>query len=135
MRLRPILSLFFVMFAGFITIVKAQQSYPYGFDTRPQRGFMPSSDQLMSPIDNIDAVTGKLHLQIPLASLPKRRGGFGFDLDLIYDSHIYNMNVSPGHQTLEQASPTGGWSYNFQNYKFDGEYRPISQCQTISDQP
>src|SRR5262245_63948343 len=63
----------------------------YDVDTRPPRGFMPTADQIGSPLDAIDAVNGKLHLQIPLASLPRGRAGSGFDLDLVYDSHLYDM--------------------------------------------
>src|SRR5262249_33544072 len=63
----------------------------YDVDTRPPRGFMPTSDQLTSPLDSIDALTGKLHVKVPLASLPRGRGGSGFDVDLIYDSHLYDL--------------------------------------------
>jgi hypothetical protein len=124
----------FVAFGGLAPVAEAQV-YPYGFDTRPPRGFMPAADQVTSPIDSIDAVTGKLHLQIPLASLPQRRAGLGYDLDLVYDSHLYDMDVSPDQQALQPEFTTGGWSYNFMNYKFDGELRPVTQCQTTNDYP
>ena len=34
----------------------------YNFETRPARGFMPTADQVTSPMDSIDAVNGNLHL-------------------------------------------------------------------------
>src|SRR5688572_22684746 len=70
-----------------------QPQYPYAVDTKPSRGIMPNSEQLSSPLDHIDPVTGKLHIQIPLASLPAGNGGSGFDLAMTYDSHIYDIGV------------------------------------------
>jgi RHS repeat-associated protein len=106
------------------------QSYPYNFDTRPLRGFMPNSDQIASPVDNIDQVNGKLHLEIPLASLPKGRGGSQFDVNLVYDSHLYDMLPSntggqmPGTvQRLSNLLTTGGWTYSVTNYRLELEYR------------
>ena len=64
---------------------------PYTVETRPPRGFMPTADQLTSPVDSIDPISGKLHLEIPLASLPRGRAGTGFDLNLVYDSHLYDL--------------------------------------------
>src|SRR5213593_1580743 len=86
---RRILILLSILFVGLQSVATAQNLYTV--ETRPPRGFMPTADQLASPVDNIDPVSGKLHVQIPLASLPQTRGGFGFDLDLIYDSHLYDI--------------------------------------------
>jgi hypothetical protein len=63
----------------------------YEVETRPVRGFMPNMDQLSSPIDHIDPVSRKLHLEIPLASLPRGRGGSGFDLNRVYETHSYDL--------------------------------------------
>jgi hypothetical protein len=60
------------------------QSDPYVRDTRPVRGIMPYSDQISSPIDSIDPVSGKVGLSVPLGSLPAGRDGFGFDVELTY---------------------------------------------------
>jgi hypothetical protein len=56
------------------------------------RGLMPFADQLSSPLDSIDPVSGKINLSIPLGSLPAGRGGSGFELALVYDSHIYDQH-------------------------------------------
>src|SRR5262245_57359574 len=79
----------FVLMVGLVTSAAAQDLYTV--DTKPPRGFMPTSDQLSSPIDSIDAVNGKLHLQVPLGSLPRGKAGSGFDLELNYDSHLYDL--------------------------------------------
>jgi len=41
----------------------------------------------LHPVDSIEPVSGKLHMEIPLASLP-RGGRFGIRLSLVYDSHL-----------------------------------------------
>ena len=99
-------------------------------DTRPLRGFMPTSDQVSSPIDSIDTVNGNLHLQIPLASLPVGRGGSGFDLDLGYDSHIYDLQYyfTDGSEKLTPNLTTGNWNYSIDNFKLDQEYRVSNPC-------
>lgn len=99
------------------------QSYPYDVDTKPVRGFMPNGDYLTSPFDSIDPTSGKLHLQIPLASLPRGRAGAGFDLEMVYDSHLYDIEASPDSQELIPAIDSGGWAYNFQNFKLELEDR------------
>ena len=77
---------FLILLGGILSGAGAQ-----GLDTHPARGFMPNTDQLSSPVDNIEVTSGKLHLQIPLASLPRGKGGTGFDLNLEYDSHLYDV--------------------------------------------
>src|SRR6058998_3952304 len=84
-----VLALLLVACSGLARIAVAQNLY--SVDTRPPRGFMPTSDQLASPFDAIDTFNGKLHLQIPLGSLPSGRAGLGFDLDLVYDSHLHDI--------------------------------------------
>ncbi len=129
-----ILLLCFFLSVGSRFQLQAQQAYPYNVDTRPPRGFMPSADQLTSPADSIDPVNGKLHVQIPLASLPRGRAGSGFDVDLVYDSHVYDIVPhpitplfnNPGPvivQELQAADSTGNWKYNFSNFRLEMEER------------
>ena len=111
------------------TTVFAQ--YPYSVETRPPRGFMPGADQLTSPVDSIDPISGKLHLEIPIASLPRGRAGSGFDLNLVYDSHLYDLVpeiLQPPNSTLDpevawllSSYSTGGWHYNIDNLHLDIE--------------
>ena len=105
---------------------------PYTVETRPPRGFMPTADQLTSPVDSIDPISGKLHLEIPLASLPRGRAGTGFDLNLVYDSHLYdlvpevlqpppNLNTNAEVAWNLSSYSTGGWHYNIDNLHLDIE--------------
>jgi RHS repeat-associated protein len=123
-----------LLFISATPAAAAMQQYQYSVDTRPPRGLLPTADQLSSPIDTIDPVNGKLHLQVPLASLPPGPADSGFDLDLVYDSHLYDLksheeqalynNPSPVIvQELQAAGSTGGWTYNFQNFRLEAETR------------
>jgi RHS repeat-associated protein len=116
-----------VLLPLFATVVAAQ-NFP-SVDTHPVRGFMPNADQVASPIDNIDPVSGKLHVQIPLGSLPAR-AGFGFDVNLEYDAHEYYLIPTVEYHTPNPVPPftedryleylslgPAGWKYNFKNYK------------------
>src|SRR5678815_4445832 len=122
-------------FLALVLMVSAQAAMaqdPYSVATRPSRGFMPNADQLSSPVDSIDPVSGKLHIEIPLASLPRGRANSGFDLNLVYDSHMYDVDpaiVLPEPGPYENWAPeigysligqgtTGGWHYNIDNLHF-----------------
>ena len=91
---------------------------------------MPNSEQLSGPLDNIDPISGKLHIQIPLASLPAGHAGSGFDLSLTYDSHLFDLyagEVADGRisQSISSSLNGGGWYYNFANYRLEVEQRYI----------
>ncbi len=100
-------------------------------ETRPQRGFLPSAAYSISELDSVSAVNGNLSLRVPLASLPPGRAGHGFDVELIYNSQIYDISIgrrmSPyRHEVLTQEltkGTTGGWHYNFANIGVDYEIR------------
>jgi RHS repeat-associated protein len=141
-RMRRLVSFvaFFVTFGLAVLPAEAQQpQYPYAVDTKPSRGIMPNSEQLSGPLDHVDPVTGKLHIQIPLASLPAGNAGSGFDLAMTYDSHVYDMGVgwiskANGETVLSQTvTPTltgGGWSYNFKNYRVEFEQRVFTPAES-----
>src|SRR5437773_7369636 len=99
---RRILMLLSILFIGRLSVATPQNLYTV--ETTPPRGFMPSADQLASPVDSIDPVSGKLHVEIPLASLPRTRGGFGFDLGLVYDSHLYDIFPGRNRTHLDRKS-------------------------------
>ena len=80
-----------VIVAPAILFASASAQDPYITETLPVRGLMPYADQISSPIDNIDPVSGKVSLSIPLGSLPPGRGGSGFDVMLVYDSHVHDL--------------------------------------------
>ena len=75
-RLFSFVALFMTLGLAGLPAEAQQPQYPYAVDTKPSRGIMPNSEQLSGPLDNIDPVTGKLHIQIPLASLPAGNAGY-----------------------------------------------------------
>lgn len=118
------------------SVLAAGAQSVYQVETRPVRGFMPNMDQLSSPVDHVDPVSRKVHLEIPLASLPKGRGGSGFDLKLIYDTHLWNvaagfvvgpypyhMTPVPGWTLSADVHQRGGWAFNIDNLGIDFEQR------------
>jgi RHS repeat-associated protein len=126
----------FIILMGRVSGLNAQN-----LETHPMRGFMPNMDQLSSPADNIDVASGKLKLQIPLASLPRGKGGTGFNLNLEYDSRIYDLDqhidrvccdVFGQPQDYKYAplipqTSTGGWNYNIFNYRIESEYKKFAK--------
>ena len=122
-------------------LVASAKAQDYSVDTKPTRGFMPNFDQLGGPIDNIEVKSGKLHLEIPMASMPPGPGGMGFDINLLYESTLYNTDpmkktfFAPPHnppynnlvdvpgKLMYLDNLTGGWTYNFLNYHLDGEWK------------
>ena len=98
------------------------QIYPYTVGPHAERGLLPNRAQLSGSIDKIDLKTGKMHLRVPLASLPRGPGGSGYTLALFYDSNLHDL--TPGFvegpppnperyptETLK-TSERGGWQYN-----------------------
>ena len=131
-------SIFYLLFL-LLLVRTAPEAFAQGYtvDIKPVRGFMPTADQVSSPIDSIDPVSGKLHTSIPLASLPRGRAGNTFDVTLQYDSHLYDITPQVRDYTIDQyghtekgtalvlegALSTGGWTYNFANFRLDLETR------------
>src|SRR5438270_849690 len=62
--------------------------------TLPDRGMYPLASQLVSDFETINTATGNLVYQFPLAKLPPGRAGFTADLNLIYNSAIYDVKVT-----------------------------------------
>ncbi len=96
-------------------------------ETHPPRGLLPTSEQFLSDLESVNAVTGTLSLHIPLASLPPGRGGMGFDLQMVYNSAIYDIQpdrvADPKMGRRLQNARTGGWHYNFENFGLTLETR------------
>jgi RHS repeat-associated protein len=124
--------LLLVLLSGIFSSARAQD-----LDTHPARGFMPNMDQLTSPVDNIQVSDGKLYLQIPLASLPRGKGGTGFDLNLDYDSRLYDVDPYTAwvfyndryqqyfYKYLIPVTQSGGWTYNAKNYSIESEGKSV----------
>src|SRR5262249_19169678 len=93
------------------------------------RGVLANCDYLTNPIDAINGVSGSLHIEVPLASLPPGRADFGFDLNLVYDSHLYDIDMFDDSTVLRSNLTTGGWTYNLKNFKLDREQHNSADCQ------
>src|SRR5688572_29464 len=129
-RLCSFIGVVWALIATGVTGYAQQPQYPYAVDTKPARGIMPTSEQLSGLLDSIDPIAGKLHIQVPLTSLPAGNAGSGFDLSLVYDSRLYDLvagEVADGRisQSVSSTLTGGGWRYNFANYRVEGETRYI----------
>jgi hypothetical protein len=118
-RLLTVIGLLALFVADLKSAQAQQPPYPYNVDTNPSRGVMPNSEQLNGALDSLDPVSQKLHIQVPLASLPAGNAESGFDLTLTYDSHLFNLvgtEVSQDRvgQMISGVLTGGGWHYNFQ---------------------
>ena len=121
-----------ILLFGMVSGVKAQV---FNDPAVPLRGLVPYLDQLSGPIDNIDIVSGKLNLTIPLGSLPNGRGGIGYNLNLYYESNIYEMLTIQNKVQIPGSAPIefedawmlsseemrGGWRYNEDNSYAEGD--------------
>jgi hypothetical protein len=97
------------------------QSFPYEVFPAPG-GVRP--DSLVGAVDSIDPISGGLHMNIPIASLPAGPGP-GFTLGLVYDSQIYSVRQWfddwPELVFFQQLQATGGWRLNYQNIDISTE--------------
>ena len=134
-----------ILFCGLATGINAQE-----VDTMPVRGFMPNHAQLSGSIDNIDILSGKLNLTIPLGSLPRGPGGISYDLNLRYESNRFNLEhhdeiayVDGGiignsipilYRWAELLEDGGGWDYGQNPYRIETDIKVLRHKQLIDGQ-
>jgi len=96
-----------------------------GQGSTPQRGFQPGASFALSDIETINTTNGNLMLSLPLGKLPAGRGGLSGQLNLHYDSKLYNSQVQwyqdwdhlvfgEPHVAIRNmlvTSDEGGWHY------------------------
>ncbi len=96
-----------------------------GQGSTPQRGFQPGGSYALSDIETISTTSGNLSLHLPLGKLPAGRGGLSGQLNLHYDSKLYDSQsqyyqdwehlVFGEPQTIIRnmliTSDQGGWHY------------------------
>ena len=96
-----------------------------GQGSTPQRGYQPSASYALSDIETINTVNGNLMLSLPLGKLPPGRGGLTGQLNLHYDSKLYDskthyyedfehLELGAPHQVIRNMlvdSDEGGWHY------------------------
>jgi len=88
---RRISSLLF--FASLIGALPIRAENPYSVETKPPRGFMPTADQLTSPIDSIDPVSGKFFIADRARVLRWSSRAAGAPLIVTRPSAIIRRNV------------------------------------------
>jgi len=115
---------------------KAQPQYDDATVAKPALGTSPFGSYSISQIETVNTVTGNVSLRIPLTKLPPGRAGLTENLNLVYNSQIYNQNlywadssnVKPHTDPVEwhQLVPgIGGWRYEWDyNYGIELEDLP-----------
>jgi RHS repeat-associated protein len=120
------LFLFIVVASGFLSVATAQQSL-ISADIYAPHGIMPNSDQVSDGLDSINPATGQLNLGIPVGSLKGGRAGMGFNLQLLYDSNLFDFPIAGsggGDGSGWKLSTSGGWKYSIDGYKLDMDRLP-----------
>jgi RHS repeat-associated protein len=106
-----IVSTFFSL-AGISLAVESQQ----------KRGINPTGSFALSEIETINTTSGNLMLRFPLGTLPAGRGGLAGQINLFYNSKLYDSRTkfqgwAPGGQpqlferSMLNTSDEGGWRY------------------------
>ena len=124
-----------IIFFSALTSLGAQSQWASP-DDQPGRGLIPIGSYTPTEMDVVDNVSGSLGLSIPLAVLPRGRGGSTFTVGIHYESTIYDLargqvTTASGPatgQALTQSS-TGGWRYNFQQAQLIYDDRTVYPVQ------
>ena len=96
-----------------------------GQGSTPQRGFQPGASYALSDIESINTTNGNLSLHLPLGQLPAGRGGLSGQVNLHYDSKLYDSqtqwyqdwdhlvfgNPHVAIRNMLVTSNEGGWHY------------------------
>lgn len=100
--------------------VRAQEETTVQQETTagPQRGFQPGGAYSLSNIESVNTTNGNLLMNVPLGGLPKGRGGLSANINLLYNSKLYDIRSSTirvlgeAHELQNiQESAEGGWRY------------------------
>lgn len=117
-----------VILCSFFGTALGQEAGP----SSPQKGSSNPGVYASSEIDTVNMVNGNLMVNIPLASLPKGRGGHSNGLALTYNSKLYETTMeelSTGsgticRQRMLRGTNEAGWNYtNRANYSLKLESR------------
>src|SRR5215213_5444430 len=111
--------------SGSLFLIVTFYSAVLGQGSTPQRGFQPGASYALSDIETINTTNGNLMLNLPLGKLPAGRGGLSGQLNLHYDSKLYDSKtqwyqdfdhivMGEPHiaiRNLLVTSDQGGWHY------------------------
>src|SRR5215213_11514738 len=79
--------------SGSLFLIVTLYSAVLGQGSTPQRGFQPGASYALSDIETINTTNGNLMLNLPLGKLPAGRGGLSGQLNLHYDSKLYDSRT------------------------------------------
>jgi hypothetical protein len=68
-------------------------------------GVPPNAARISIPLGYVDALTGQVHLEIPIASVPERNG-VPLRATAVYDTTYYQQYLSAGNYAKQNG---GGW--------------------------
>ena len=90
----------------------------------PDRGLSSAGSRSLGQIESTNPATGNVMLSIPLGKLPPGPGGFSAGVNLVYNSAINDLFVSPFYNPAQtelgiqeqyiSSTHGGGWNYGFQ---------------------
>jgi RHS repeat-associated protein len=103
-------------------------------DSMPSgRGIVPTGTYSVSDIETVDVATGNVFYKIPITSLPPGRAGWSADVNLTYNSQIWDLTFSQqfsptsqeeaNYEVLQKSFTGGGWQLGF-TYSVIGDHRP-----------
>src|SRR5690349_5332511 len=59
-------------------------------------GVPANAARLPIPLGFVDTISGQVHLEIPIASIPEQRGGRPLDIKAVYDTTYYEQQLCAG---------------------------------------
>jgi len=81
------------LYTANLLLILTLHSTALGQGSTPQRGYQPGGSYALSDIETINTTNGNLMLNLPLGRLAPGRGGFSGQLNLHYDSKLYDSKT------------------------------------------
>ena len=107
-----------IVFVSFLFLSTAYTQNSDPMD--PKRGVNKGASYSLSDIENINLTNGNLMLNMPLATLPRSRGGMSGSMGWVYNSKLYRTEVLELYsditstltdQNVLAPSEKGGWQF------------------------
>lgn len=118
---------------AFACLVLSVNAFGQYGTTTPDRGAKLGNSFSVGQFDTVNATTGALMLNFPLASLPAGRGSATSAVALTYNSKLYRMHsqsvpdqlhdLTNYDRTVIDVDPKGGWRLNYGTYGIESETR------------
>jgi RHS repeat-associated protein len=107
----------------FAVVGIAVSAHGQAANNSPERGFHAGGSYALSEIETISRSSGELSLNIPLASLPRGRGGLSASVRLLYSSKLWDsyeyiddtdQNPVDASLLIPGDAGEGNWRYGFE---------------------